>query len=334
MIAPGFRHHPGNHCGSTALRNLLGHHGVELSEEMVFGLGAGACFYYVTLEDQSPSRFINGRVGRLEEQFLDLTGAPLRLETFPDADASWEGARAALAEGRPPLLLTDLYYLDHYGKSAHFPGHAVVLAGFDDRVAYLSDTAFEELQKTSLESLRAARHGNHPILPLAGHMFTFDPARDQVDLCAAIPAAVAHNAQRMLDPPLGEYEGLLAMRRFAAEVGQWPEAAADWQWCARFAYQTIERRGTGGGNFRLMYSRFLAEAAYAEAELASAAAAAWTELAGCLFAASEEDAPERGLWSAVDEAAHAVLEVEERLWGALASVPLHRTSRIPPPRRR
>ena len=64
----------------------------------------------------------------------------------------------------------------------------------------------------------------------------------------------------MIEPPLGEYEGLPALRRFAAEVGDWPAQVADWQWCARFNYQVIERRGTGGGNFRLMYSRFLAEA--------------------------------------------------------------------------
>ena len=39
---PGYRHIPGNHCGSTALRNLLCHHGTPVSEELAFGLGAGA----------------------------------------------------------------------------------------------------------------------------------------------------------------------------------------------------------------------------------------------------------------------------------------------------
>ena len=70
-MVPGFTHLPGNHCGSTALRNLLGFHGVELSEEMAFGLGAGACFYYVTLEEASPTRWFNGRVARLEENFRE-----------------------------------------------------------------------------------------------------------------------------------------------------------------------------------------------------------------------------------------------------------------------
>src|ERR687895_1216308 len=158
VMVPGYRHVPGNHCGSTALRNLLAFHGFELSEEMAFGLGAGACFYYVTIEGQSPSRFTNGRVSRLEEEFLELTGAPLELRTFEDPDASWEAAREAIESGRPAILLSDLYHLDHYGRSAHFPGHAVVLAGYDDQVAYLSDTAFEELQRTRLDHLAEARH--------------------------------------------------------------------------------------------------------------------------------------------------------------------------------
>jgi hypothetical protein len=215
------------------------------------------------------------------------------------------------------LLLTDLYYLDHYGKSAHFPGHAVVLAG-DERFAYLSDTAFEDLQATSLESLRAARHGDHPIFPLAGHMVSYDPAADRGGLAAAVPRAIARNASQMIDPPLGEFEGLPALRRFAAEVGRWPQAVDDWQWCARFAYQTIERRGTGGGNFRSMYAWFLDEAGYEQAAEAAAAASAWTELAAALLEASEDDEPRAGCWAEIAGRAERALEVEERLWASLA----------------
>ena len=99
---------------------------------MAFGLGAGACFYYIALDGSSPSRFTNGRTSRLEEEFLELTGSPPS-----PGPVRRPGRVLAVGEGerrrRPPaLLLSDLYYLDHYGKSAHFPGHAVVLAGYDD----------------------------------------------------------------------------------------------------------------------------------------------------------------------------------------------------------
>ncbi len=317
---PGFVHTPGKHCGSTALRNLLGFHGIELSEEMAFGLGAGASFYYLTLEDSSPSRWFNGRTARLEESFRELTGAALEMRTFEEGDEeAWEAARAEVDGGNPALLLTDIYYLDHYGNSAHFPGHAVVLAGYDDQDVHLADTGFEELQTTRLENLAKARHSGHPAYPLEGHMFTVAEAVDRGRLEAAIPGAITQAAKEMLEPSFGEFAGLPAVERLAAEAGSWPEVAADWQWCARFAYQVIERRGTGGGAFRLMYSRFLEEVGRPEAPLAVAAAGRWTELAEAFKAASESDGADAMLWSEIDTAAKRVAEAETRLWTALSA---------------
>jgi len=320
VMVPGYRHVPGNHCGSTALRNLLGFHGIEISEAMAFGLGSGACFYYVVSDEHSPSRFTNGRAARLEENFLELTEVPLRLRTESDPEVAWAMAREDVDRGRPVLLLTDLYYLDHYGRSAHFPGHAVVLAGYDEELAWLSDTAFEDLQTTSLQSLKEARHAQQPIFPLEGHAIDLpegvELSRDE--LLAHAPKAIERAASQMLEPPLGEFEGVPALRRFAAEVGDWPEAAEDWQWCARFLYQVIERRGTGGGNFRKMYARFLEEAGYEEASFAREASDGWTRVALAARSASEPDEAEPAQWKALSEEAARVLDAEKRLWGALA----------------
>jgi hypothetical protein len=316
---PDYVHTPGNHCGSTALRNLLAFHGIELSEEMAFGLGAGAGFYYLTFDGLEPSRFFNGRTARLEETFRELTGAALELRTFgADAEAGWEAARAEIDAGRPALLLTDLYHLDHYGNSAHFPGHAVVLTGYDERDAHLSDTSFEQLQTTSLESLSEARHSGFAAYPLEGHMFTVSAELDREDLVGAIPAAIDRAVSEMLEPPFGEFAGLPALERLAREAGSWPDAVEDWRWCARFGYQVIERRGTGGGAFRLMYSRFLAEAGRVQAPLAAAAAARWTELADAFERASEPEAPDPAHWREVETGARRVAEAERRLWTALA----------------
>ena len=318
---PGFVHTPGNHCGSPALRNLLAFHGVEVSEEMAFGLGAGAGFYYLALDDASPSRWFNGRTARLEETFTELTGAALELRTFAaeDGSAAWDAARAEVDGGNPALLLTDIYHLDHYGNSAHFPGHAVVLAGYDGETAHLSDTGFEELQTTRLENLARARHSAHPAYPLEGHMFTVGEEIDRERLEAAVPVAIARAASEMLEPPFGEFGGVPALERLAAEAGAWPETVEDWQWCARFAYQVIERRGTGGGCFRLMYARFLEEAGRDEASLAAGAAARWRELAEAFRVASESDEPRPEPWEAVSAGAERVLEAERRLWTGLSS---------------
>jgi Butirosin biosynthesis protein H, N-terminal/Domain of unknown function (DUF4872) len=318
-MVPGYRHQPGHHCGSTALRNLLGFHGVEISEEMAFGLGAGACFYYVTLEGRSPSRFTNGRAARLEENFLELTGAELRLETDEDPEQSWGLARDVVDSGRPAILLTDLYHLDHYGKSAHFPGHAVVLAGYDDELAYLSDTAFEELQTTRLEHLARARHEGNPIFPLAGHMIHLPDGAEPGDLLGAAPRAIERAVSEMLEPELEGFQGISAIERLTAEIGEWPSAAEDWAWCARFLYQVIERRGTGGGNFRRMYSRFLEELGREESALAAEAAEGWSALAEAAREASEDDDPGPIRWRRLSERTAAVLEAERRLWDELAA---------------
>ncbi|HSI81578.1 MAG TPA: DUF4872 domain-containing protein [Solirubrobacterales bacterium] len=308
------------------IRNLLAFCGVAITEEMALGLGAGPSFYYLVLDRGSPSRFTNGRVQRLEELFIELTRPGLRLESFPGPRESWAAARATVDAGRPALLLTDLYHLDHYGSSARFPGHAVVLAGYDAEVAYLSDTGFEELQTTRLENLASARHGDLPLAPLSGEMVTLPAGVKATDPRTAAPRAIARAAAGMIDPELGEYQGLPALRRFAAEVGSWPAEAPDWQWSARFCYQVIERRGTGGGNFRAMYSRFLDEVAEAgiapvggAVTPAAEAAQRWSELAARLLAASEEERPSAELWEPVADAAAAVLAAEERLWLELAS---------------
>jgi hypothetical protein len=149
-------------------------------------------------------------------------------------------------------------------------------------------------------------------------MFTAGGEIDGERLREAIPAAIERAATAMVEPEYREYSGLGAVERLAEEAGSWPEAAADWKWCARFGYQVIERRGTGGGAFRLMYSRFLAEAGRPEAPLAAEAAARWTELATAFHAASESDEPDPRLWDDVDVAAKRVAEAENCLWTALA----------------
>jgi hypothetical protein len=320
VMVPGYRHVPGNHCGSTALRNLLAFHGVEISEEMAFGLGAGACFFYIVVDGTSPSRFTNGRAARLEENFLELTGAPLRLRTDDDPEASWRMAREDIDEGHPALLLTDLYYLDHYGRSAHFPGHAVVLAGYDEELAWLSDTAFEDLQTTKLESLAEARHSKQPIFELEGHLIDLPEGLElsREDLLAHAPKAIERAVKEMVEPTMGDFQGIPALERLATEVGDWPEATEDWQWCARFLYQVIERRGTGGGNFRRMYSRFLEEVSREESALAHEAAERWTALAIAAREASEPDEPNPEQWAAMGAEAERVRDAEVRLWSALA----------------
>jgi hypothetical protein len=75
---------------------------------------------------------------------------------------------------------------------------------------------------------------------------------------ASLSRAIRTTAREMLEP-VAAGTGVPAMRRLVAEREAWRDSP-DWVWSARFAYQGIEKRGTGGGGFRTMYARFLEEA--------------------------------------------------------------------------
>jgi hypothetical protein len=81
----------------------------------------------------------------------------------------------------------------------------------------------------------------------------------------------------------------------------------------------IERRGTGGGNFRKMYARFLEEAGYGESALAAQAAQDWSKLAVAAREASGPEHADRAQWDDLSSQAALVLDAEQRLWEALAA---------------
>lgn len=331
-VVEGFEHRPGRHCGSTALTDLFRHYGLDLPEPVLFGLAAGASFFYVELPGSSPSRIISGRAAQLERQFIELTEGALELASDADPERSWKLARTKIDSGNPVILLTDLYYLDHYNKSAHFPGHAVVLAGYDSSSAYISDTDFEGLVSVPLESLAKARHSQAPPFPLKGEALTVAGGEAVKTLEQSLPdvvdRAIGFAANNMLEPPFGEHQGLPALGRLAEEVATWPEVAEDWQWCARFCYQVIERRGTGGGNFRKLYSEFLqivTDMGLAEGLEKSSAhfaevAEKWTELAYAFRDASESEDGSEPLARAAELVA-VIAKDEERLWKELTDHP-------------
>jgi len=266
VLLSGFQHHPGVHCGSTALADVLRWRGLDLTEAMAFGLGAGLGFYFLDSPLLSPTRLLIGRQWPLEETACDVLGAPLAIRTESDPGRAWQGVRAALDRGIAPILSTDLRFLPYWKTSSPFNGHRVVLAGHDEGrgVALLADTEREALQEVALEDLERARASDGQPLGFTGRLWMeIDAPLRPVRWREAVADALRRQASHML---LGQdgYVGISALERFAADVPRWHELArdeADRAWCFRFAFQSIEKRGTGGGNFRLLYARFLAEAA-------------------------------------------------------------------------
>ena len=325
-----FEHRPGVHCGSTALADALRAGGVEVSEPMAFGLGAGLGFYYLASPVLSPSHQIIGRSARLEVAACEALGVPCAERAGAGEEAAWEEVRAALHRGVAPVLSTDLSELPYWRSRTRFGGHRVVLAGYDeDRgVALLGDTDRPCLEEVPLEALDRARASIAPPFGIEGRPWLEiaprGPARPLPD---ALRDALARQAREMLLDADGA-AGVSALERFAAELPEWHVRASDEtdrRWCFRFAYQVIDLRGTGGGLFRGLYARFLREAEATLPGLAAlglaarmeALAAGWSRLAAGLRDAGE--APGAGAPPALATQASALASAERRFFEDLAA---------------
>jgi len=319
-------HRPGAHCGSTSLRNLAEFYGWDFDEPVCFGLGAGLGFSYLS-QPEPPERLFFGRTNWLEWAFFEGLGIDHTVHEGQAFSDAWADVTARLDADEPVMLFTDIYYLDYYDSSTHFAPHSLLAVGYDDDRVSLADSEFDAVQELPLDRLEAAMTTDY-VTPLQCRYLTIDDPAITVDPATAAEAAINETATYMLDPAeaqrtAGDFggQGLPAMRRFADELPTWHELE-DPSWTARFAYQNVERRGTGGGAFRRLYVAFLEQfvddvsmPADAPAEMAGIADD-WTALGEVLRAASEadDDATLRERLSTAGERATALADREAALY--------------------
>jgi Butirosin biosynthesis protein H, N-terminal/Domain of unknown function (DUF4872) len=262
-VVASYPHRTGEHCASTAMRNVLAHGGTELSEAMVFGLASGLGFFYFKNDALSPTRMFHGRTWAFEENLAANTGVALALREEPDDERAEALLRERLAAGAPVLLATDTFYLGYHHTTSHFPGHTCVAVGYDAErdAVFIADRKFPELQVCSFAELRRAR--NSPDYPIrcANRWGDCGDARLARPLEAAVASALRRTAVEMLESKFGDMPaGVAAMRELAADFPTW-DSAPDWSWSARFGYQIIIKRGAAGSFFRSLYADFLRESA-------------------------------------------------------------------------
>lgn len=300
-------HKPGVHCASTGLRDLAAYHGLEWSEAMCFGLGAGLGIWYLSVPGLSPSRMVHARSADIEARFFDRAGIDFAWEEFDDPDQSEAALIETLNNGRPALIQTDIFHLPYYGSRTHFPGHVVVVWGYDAhrRTFTITDTERPDPLTVEFDDLKQARYFSGGLFESRGRMFAPEQIPPPADMAGRMQAALAENSRTLLSDA-SPFAGLAALAEWRRDVGNWPRLE-DGTWCARFAYQVIEKRGTGGGGFRLLYAAFVQEAAVWWPELAAAAermqalAVAWSDLAdACRTVSDTPSAGQAGLTEALD----------------------------------
>lgn len=297
-------HRAGNHCGSTSLRTLSEFYGWGFDEPDCFGVASGLGFTFLSLPDP-PHRMFFGRPQWLEYAFFETLGIDYAIhEGQPFAEA-WADIAARVDDGDPVMIFTDIYYLDYYESDTHFAPHSLLVVGYDEREGgrvHLADSEFEAVQVLPRDRLRAAMTSTHR-RPLQCRYLTVEDTAPTRSFGPAATDAMAETATYMLDPAAASRDtpsvgdhGVPGIRALAEDLPTWTDVENP-AWTARFAYQNVERRGTGGGAFRRMYADFLAAATGSIRlppdlpDRMDDIAGGWTDLATVLYEASETDDP-------------------------------------------
>ncbi len=323
-------HIPGLHCGSTALRDVVTYYGYNFSEAMCFGLGGGLGFFYAKGENLSPTRIIHLRGPEMEPNFFSLIDKPTSWKYEPDEDKAFEILKEWINRDVPVLIQTDIFYLDYYRSSTHFPGHIVTVWGYDDEIesVFLADTGFEGLQTVSYDDFKKGRTSKALPFPLENNWFEVNLKEPILPLSEIVPEAIRRNARFMIEgtkSARGE-SGVKTIERWAEELPSWADVF-DWKWCARFAYQVIEKRGTGGGGFRWIYRDFLREAEeivptlkeFKLSEKMDLIGRQWSEMSMLLKRISENERDE-DFFKKASEMARELGEMEDEFYTTVAEI--------------
>ncbi|MDX1998286.1 MAG: DUF4872 domain-containing protein [Thermoanaerobaculia bacterium] len=265
-----YRHVRGVHCGTMALRNVATHAtGGKWTESLCFGLAAGLNFTYLR-PPGSPFFLTMGRGSYMEETFCDTLG--IRLEIFHSDDPRAAEAHLAsvVGAGRLAVVDTDMFYLPYMVQAlrlmdgVHFGGHKLLVTGWDAASASYTvwDYAWAEAQVLPAAVLARARDSRECPEPPRNACFTFGFPDQLVPLTEALPLALRTFVSQMRHPFLN-LNGLPAIERFCRQAARWGRIlkGEELRLNTELTAFMFEKAGTGGGNFRNLYQRFLREAA-------------------------------------------------------------------------
>ncbi|HAU86662.1 MAG TPA: hypothetical protein DCW90_14590 [Lachnospiraceae bacterium] len=259
----------GSNCSTTVSKIIFNYYGYPFSEDMVFGLGAGLGFIYqYYVEDNSC--FLSGKNESIELNLAYAVGGTVVTGSFDDEDLAWETVKGYIDKDMPVILDLSIRYLPYFKpylaevKNIGFGLHNAILAGYDDELeqVMLLDHRWDAPQIISYQELRQARAAKESGVNSRNTYKVYllpecTTKKPDIELMHAIRL----NIQRM-KYPFAFKMGIDGIKMFRKEILKMLQGDMDNEKqdiILTYSY-LMERLGTGGGNFRRIYGRFLSEA--------------------------------------------------------------------------
>ncbi|MCB0699896.1 MAG: BtrH N-terminal domain-containing protein [Chitinophagales bacterium] len=260
-----FKHYQHAHCESGVTTNLLRHEGVEISEPLVFGIGAGLFFAHIPFVKVSgtPGSSFRSMPGTIFKRINKSLGVDIQVKRFGTPEKAMQGLDEVLKSGKPVGMQTSVYYLPYLPEAFrfHFNAHNLVVFGKNGDEYMISDPVMEEVSTIAGEDLSKARFAKGFPEP-KGFMYYVKDVPKEINFEEAIKKGIKKNCWLMLSPPLPWF-GINAIFLLSKKIKQYPKKLTPRK-AALYLGNIIrmqEEIGTGGAGFRFLYAAFLQEAA-------------------------------------------------------------------------
>lgn len=255
----------GSNCSTTALKTILNYYGYNLSEDYIFGIGAGLGFIYQYYANNN-EYFLSGKNESIELNALNALGGTIISGSFDDNDLAWLEVKSFIDQNIPVILdlsIRDLPYFKPYLsglKNIGFGLHNAVLCGYDEttRTVQLLDHRWNEPLVVSYHDLAKARKSSGNVSSRNAYKVLITSSN--IPKIPNIRHSLILNINRMKNP-FAFKMGLPGVTMFKKDINiimHTEENEDSKNAIITYAY-LMEKLGTGGGNFRRMYGRFLME---------------------------------------------------------------------------
>lgn len=264
MSTIDFKHYQHAHCESGVTANLLRHEGLDISEPLAFGIGAGIFFAHIPFVKVSgtPGSTFRTWPGAIFKRVAERLDIDMHTQKFRSPDAAMKALDEVLAAGKPVGMLSSVYYLPYLPEAFrfHFNAHNLVIYGKEGNEYLVSDPVMEESARVAYEDLAKARFAKGTP-ESKGFMYYVKSAPSELAYEKAIKAGIKQTCFFMLSPPLPWF-GNKAVFLLSRQIKKYPRKLTPRK--AQLYLGNIirmqEEIGTGGAGFRFLYAAFLQEA--------------------------------------------------------------------------
>jgi len=184
MIIETFKHNMAAHCESGTLTALLQHKGLEITEPMIFGMGSGLYFGYLsrTPNLNFPMFILRTKPGKLRKKVASRLGIKFKSQKFRNPEKAEKELDSLIEKVIPVAVQVDLYYMEYIPEweRVHANIHFITVIGKEGDYYTVSDSYFPRLAKLHKDNLNKARFAGGYLAP-KGFLYYIDSIPESID---------------------------------------------------------------------------------------------------------------------------------------------------------